>query len=69
MGSCNRRAIHLAIAVTLWLASFVSAAPSELLSADSAAKDSLSTRCRGWLRARMVREVDLSCYGIMLDDD
>ena len=44
------------------------ASPSQSL-ADAAAKESLSGRCRCWLRTKMVCDVDLSCYGIVLDEN
>lgn len=68
MGSRNRRVMVLAIAATLCFANSVIAAPSEPLAADSAAQDPLSARCRDWLRTRLVREVDLSGYGLILDE-
>ena len=54
-----------------WLAvpSAVFAAPTEPLAADAAAEETLGGRCRCWLRTKLVRDVDLSCYGIMLDEN
>ena len=59
----------LALAATLVVANLVVAAPSQPLAADSADDESLSTRCRGWLRMKLVRDVDLSGYGLILDED
>jgi pimeloyl-ACP methyl ester carboxylesterase len=49
------------------LAPAASAKPSATV-AEVAATDSLGTRCRGWLRRKMVCDVDMSCYGLVLED-
>lgn len=59
----------LTVVVLLLLENVASAAPAEPLPADSAVQESLGTRCRGWLRTKIVRDVDLSCYGIVLDEN
>jgi len=59
----------LVVVVLLVLGGGASAAPAEPISADAAARESLSTRCRCWLRTKMVRDVDLSCYGLVLDEN
>jgi pimeloyl-ACP methyl ester carboxylesterase len=51
-----------------------SAAPTDPSASETSAalaantEESLSTRCRCWLRRKMVRETDLSCYGLRLDE-
>lgn len=42
-------------------------ASSESVASDT--EESLSTRCRCWLRKKMVCDTDLSCYGIRLDEN
>jgi pimeloyl-ACP methyl ester carboxylesterase len=39
------------------------------VAADEAAKECLTGGCRNWLRTRIIRDVDLSCYGIVLDEN
>lgn len=79
MVSFRRSFLLLVVAAATLPANVVLAAPVELAIpagpsisapnlADAAAKESLTGRCRGWLRTKMVRDVDLSCYGIVLDE-
>jgi pimeloyl-ACP methyl ester carboxylesterase len=70
MGSGNRCVAHLAIVTGLLLVSIAIAAPTSAARNDPiAAEESLGARCRCWLRTKLVREVDLSCYGLVLDED
>jgi pimeloyl-ACP methyl ester carboxylesterase len=75
MGSFLPSATRLAVAVTLLLALPICSPASEQSpaadkpAADSAAKESLGIRCRSWLRTKMVHEADLSCYGLVLDEN
>jgi pimeloyl-ACP methyl ester carboxylesterase len=67
MGSIHRIGLGFLVAVTLSSGTLAVAAPAEAIAADAAAKETLSGRCRGWLRTRLVSDVDMSCYGIVLD--
>jgi pimeloyl-ACP methyl ester carboxylesterase len=69
MGSFNRFVRSLSVTAAVVAATSVFAAPAEPVTADAAAKETLGGRCRCWLRTKMVRDVDLSCYGIVLDED
>src|SRR3990172_10288281 len=59
-----RSVIPWAIAVVLLSATTAFAAPNDHVAVD----DSLTGRCRCWLRTKMVRDTDLSNYGLVLDD-
>lgn len=75
MGCCLLNATRLVITATLLLALPIdsiaaeSSASSTPPAADCAAQESLGIRCRSWLRTKMVHEADLSCYGLVLDEN
>lgn len=70
MGCFLPSAARLAIVAILLLALFPHwSDAAEQPSADCAAKESLGIRCRSWLRTKMVDEADLSCYGLVLDEN
>lgn len=68
MGSSSPSAARLALVATFLLALPLGAQATEPPTADCAAQESLGIRCRSWLRTKMVREADLTCYGLVLDE-
>lgn len=70
MSCFERRSTVLAIAVALAVGTTAPAAPAKpsATAANIAAHDSLGARCRCWLRMKMVHEVDMSHYGLVLDE-
>ncbi|MGE3241180.1 MAG: lipase family alpha/beta hydrolase [Pirellulales bacterium] len=69
MGSFLPSATRLAVAASLALALPLGAVASGPPAADCAAQESLGLRCRSWLRTRLVQEADLTCYGLVLDEN
>lgn len=73
MTSYRRSLTRLILAITLVLPlanTSTFAAPTEPFASDTqTTEESLSTRCRCWLRKKMVCDTDLSCYGIRLDEN
>jgi pimeloyl-ACP methyl ester carboxylesterase len=71
----RRPAINIALALAALMltgdfcGSSVSAAPHDGKTAEAAARESFGVRCRCWLRTKIVRAGDLSCYGIVLDEN
>ena len=68
---CSQRHLILpAIVVALAFGTPALAASTKptATTADVAAKESLGSRCRCWLRLKLVHEVDMSCYGLVLEE-
>jgi pimeloyl-ACP methyl ester carboxylesterase len=59
----------VAAAIVLGMLAPAASAKPSAAPLDVAAADSLSARCRGWLRLKMVREADMSCYGLVLEPE
>ncbi len=65
MDSLQRYWVTFVFAAALLVGNSGVAAPQDLTATDA----SLGTRCRLWLRTKIVREVDLTRYGLVLDDN